>query len=141
MTAIEKDGYLYGVDGHGPQDAFLVCVDRKTGKEVWRKQPEWEETEPDGRGGSRATVAGLYRCTLLPADGRCLCLGEYGHLLWLDLQPTGYKELSRARLFNAPETWTGPVLSRGLLYVNQNARDAAGKQGPRLLCYDLRGAE
>ena len=89
MTAVEKDGYLYGVDGHGPQDAFLVCVDRKTGKEVWRKQPEWEDAEPDGQGGSRTTVSGLYRCSLLPVDGRCLCLGEYGHLLWLDLQPAG----------------------------------------------------
>ena len=27
MTAIPKDGYLYGVDGHGPRDAYLVCVE------------------------------------------------------------------------------------------------------------------
>ena len=113
MTAVEKDGYLYGVDGHGPQDAFLVCVERKTGKEIWRKQPEWEEAEPDGQGATRTATWGLYRCQLMPVDGRCLCLGEYGHLLWLDLQPTGYKELDRTRLFNAPETWTGPALSRG----------------------------
>ncbi len=138
MTAVEKDGYLYGVDGHGPQDAFLVCVERKTGKEVWRKQPEWEEAEPDGQGGSRTATWGVYRCQLLPVDGRCLCLGEYGHLLWLDLRPGGYKELARTRLFNAPETWTGPVLSRGLLYINQNAKDADEKHGPRLMCYDLR---
>ena len=139
MTAVEKDGYLYGVDGHGPQDAFLVCVERKTGKEIWRKQPEWEEAERDGQGGSRTSTWGLYRCQLVPVDGRCLCLGEYGHLLWLDLKPAGYKELDRTRLFNAPETWTGPVLSRGLLYINQNAKDAEEKHGPRLLCYDLRG--
>jgi len=139
MTAVEKDGYLYGVDGHGPQDAFLVCVERKTGKEVWRKQPEWDEPESDGQGGSRTNTWGVYRCQLMPVDGRCLCLGEYGHLLWLDLGPTGYKELDRAHLFNAPETWTGPVLSRGLLYICQNARDAEEKHGPRLLCYDLRG--
>jgi outer membrane protein assembly factor BamB len=139
MTAVEKDGYLYGVDGHGPNDAFLVCVERNTGKEVWRKQPEWDESGPDGQGGSRTSTWGLYRCQLMPVDGRCLCLGEFGHLLWLDLEPTGYKELDRARLFNASETWTGPVLSRGLLYINQNAKDAEEKHGPRLLCYDLRG--
>lgn len=33
----------------------------------------------------------------------------------------------------APETWGVPVVSRGLLYVNQNA------MGSRLVCYDLRG--
>jgi hypothetical protein len=74
-------------------------------------------------------------------DGRYLALGELGHLLWLDLTPKGYRELSRTRLFLARETWSLPVLSRGLLYVSQHSRSLVGGDTPRLLCYDLRAAE
>lgn len=38
----------------------------------------------------------------------------------------------------ARESWTLPVLSRGLLYVVQNARGVFDGTDPRLLCYDLR---
>ena len=140
MSAVERDGYLYGVDGHGPEDAFLVCVELKSGKELWRKQPEWNETlqTPDG---ARTIGTGTYRCWLMPADGHYLVLGEFGHLLWMDLSPTGYTELSRAWLFAAEETWTPPAISRGLLYVCQNSKDLIHNTGPRLLCYDLRERE
>ena len=137
MSVVERDGYLYGVDGHGPEDAYLVCVELKTGKELWRKQPEWEETV-SGPDGPRQAPTGTYRCWLMPADGHYLCLGEFGHLLWMNLTPAGYTELQRAWLFAAGETWTPPALSKGLLYVCQNARDSLHNTGPRLLCYDLR---
>ena len=64
-------------------------------------------------------------------------LGEFGDLAWLDLSPKGAIIQSRAKLFNAPETWTLPALSRGLLYVSQNEPGAGGTK-PRLICYDLR---
>ncbi len=140
MTAVEKDGCLYGVDGHGPGDAFFVCVDLKTGHELWRAQPKWEETFQTNDGPRTKTV-GTCRCSLLMADGGCLCLGEYGHLIWLDLNPRGYKEISRASLFLASDSWTPPVLSHGLLYICQNNRDPVTGSPPRLLCYDLRAAE
>ena len=41
----------------------------------------------------------------------------------MDLTPKGYRELSRTWLFQARESWTLPVLSRGLLYVVQNTRE------------------
>jgi outer membrane protein assembly factor BamB len=138
MSAVERNGYLYGVDGHGPEDAFLVCVELKTGKEIWRKQPEWEDST-DSADGPRKIPTGTYRCWLMPVDGHYLCLGEFGHLLWIDLSPQGYTELSRAWLFAASETWTPPALSHGLLYICQNSRDMIHKAGSRLLCYDLRG--
>lgn len=139
MTAIPKAGYLYGVDGHGPEDAFLCCIDQKTGKEIWRKQPEWEEQLALRNGGQRKVTLGTYRCNLLMIDGRCLCLGEFGHLLWLDLNPQGYKELDRTWLFPAGETWTPPVVSHGLLYVCQNAL-GSHREPMRMVCYDLRGS-
>jgi outer membrane protein assembly factor BamB len=140
MTAVHHRDHLYGVDGHGPHDAFLVCIELATGKEVWRAQPEWEQTV-EGRNGPRKMRLGTYRSWLMPVDGRFLCLGEYGHLLWADLSPRGYRELDRTPLFLAAESWTPPALSRGLLFVCQNTpgSDAAGRvTSPRLLCYDLR---
>ena len=148
MVAVHRDGHLYGVDGHGPHDAFLACVDAATGDERWRTQPEWRETVRTPTA-EREMSLGTYRAWLMPVGGggggdgarRVLCLGEFGHLLWADLSPAGYKELDRTRLFLAQETWTPPVLSRGLLYVCQNTEDNSTGAGPRLLCYDFRAAE
>jgi outer membrane protein assembly factor BamB len=139
-TAIYRDGYLYAFDGRNEPDASLVCVDASNGKVVWRETPEWPETIGVGDG-KRQQVVGTYRGSLLAVDGQFLCLGELGHLLWMDLTPKGYKEVSRAWLFAARESWGLPVLSRGLLYVAQNTRDVLQPAtGPRLLCYDLRAS-
>lgn len=140
MTAVTKDGYLYGADGHGPGNT-LVCVEVQSGREIWRARPQW------GDGGDQIGAAAHVlehspsRCSFLLVDGGCLCLGEFGHLAWLDLSPNGYRERCRVRLFAGHDTWTAPVLSRGLLYVCQNTRDALTGVLPRLCCYDLRAAE
>jgi outer membrane protein assembly factor BamB len=136
-TAVHKGGYLYGFDGRNEPDASLACVDAASGKVVWRETPEWTETIEVG-GQRQDQLAGTYRGSLLAVDGNFLCLGELGHLLWMDLTPKGYKEISRASLFAAHESWGLPVLSRGLLYVTQNTRDTLTRARPRLLCYDLR---
>jgi outer membrane protein assembly factor BamB len=136
-TAIYRNGYLYGFDGRNEPDASLACVDAATGKVVRREILEWTERF-EGRAGRRPEVVGTYRGSLLAADGQFLCLGELGHLLWMDLTPKGYKQVSRAWLFPARESWGLPVLSRGLLYVTQNTRDVFRETEPRLLCYDLR---
>ena len=136
-TPIHRDGYLYGFDGRNMGDASLACIDAATGEAVWRAAPEWEETFTVGGREYRQRL-GTARGSLLAADGQFLCLGELGHLLWMDLAPTGWTEISRGWLFAARESWGLPVLSRGLLYVTQNARDLITGAGPRLLCYDLR---
>ena len=128
MTPVLKDGHLYGFDGMSPQTAGLVCYEVATGKEMWREELAWKD-------GARNRIIG--RGQLLAADGAFLCLGENGQIAWLDLSPRGCKVLARTTLFDAPETWTLPALSHGLLYVCQNERDAAGKT-PRVICYDFR---
>jgi outer membrane protein assembly factor BamB len=133
-TPIYRDGCLYGFDGRNEPDASLACLDVSTGKILWREIPEWTETL-----NGRPQTLGTYRGSLLAVDGSFLCLGELGHLLWMDLTPKGYKELARTWLFPARETWTPPVLSRGLLYIAQNTREVTRANGPRLLCYDVRG--
>lgn len=139
-TPVFKDGYVYAFDGRNEPDASLVCVDHAKGKVVWRKVPEWKETLKLN-GESQVMDLSTLRGNILLVDGRALALGELGHLLWLDLNPNGYKELDRTWLFAARETWALPVVSRGLLYVTQNTPDLMTRKGPRLLCYDLRGTE
>ena len=138
MSALRLGDHLYGVTGHGPQDAELVCVEAATGREIWRDQPLWTETVREPRG-PREIRTGTFRAFLLAVDGQVLALGEFGHLVRLDLSPKGVRVLERVWLFAATETWTPPALSRGLLYVCQNTRDALQGTTPRLLCYDLRG--
>lgn len=136
-TPIHRDGYLYGFDGRNMGDSSLACVDAATGEVAWRAVPQWRERFTSG-GREYEQILGTARGSLLAADGLFLALGELGHLLWLDLTPEGYTEISRCWLFAARESWGLPVLSRGLLYVTQNARDLLSGAGPRLLCYDLR---
>ena len=138
--AIHQDGYLYAYAGRNEPDAALMAVELKTGRVVWREVAEWEEVIMANDGQRTVSLSPL-RGSLLRVDGRFLALGELGHLLWLDLTPKGYREISRARLFLARETWSLPVLSRGLLYVSQHSRGLVSGDPPRLLCYDLRAAE
>ncbi len=141
-TPILRDGHLYGF-----QNNRLSCMEWDTGKRMWQKvlrlgdkkeKPVWNS----GRGGDQYREppgdTGFGFGSLILADGRFLCLGETGLLAWLELTPKGCRVLSARRLFNAPQTWTAPVLSRGLLYVTQN--QPRGRTPPRLLCYDLRTA-
>lgn len=136
-TPIYRDGYLYGFDGRNEPDASLACVEVATGKIAWRTTPEWEESF-EINGDRRKQQLGTFRGTLLAVDGAYLCIGELGHLLWMELSPKGYKEISRTWMFAARETWASPVVSHGLLYVTQNGRDMLKGGGARLLCYDLR---
>lgn len=137
-TPIHRGGYLYGFDGSGKHRTDLVCLELESGKLMWRAHLEWEETiTRDGE--AQKIPYGVWRGSMIVADGRFICLGEDGHLLILELSPQGHKELARVRLFSATESWTPPVLSRGLLYICQNTPDYLTKTPPRLLCYDLRG--
>lgn len=157
-TTILRDGYLYGFDGTHKNNTAIVCVNAENGEQVWRELPEWQEStdaknEPDtedakdephekGADGEAspkpAATFGYYRGSLVHADGAFLLLGEDGHLAWVDLSPAGYHERTRTRLFSAPQSWTGPVISHGLLYICQNTPDNEAGTPPRLLCYDLR---
>jgi outer membrane protein assembly factor BamB len=137
MNAVYHEGYLYGIDGETENQAELVCFDANDGKEMWRKDIVWEDTEA-GRG--RPARLSILRASLLRVDGKFLVLGELGTLLWMDLTPQDAKVEARAQLFYAMHTWCLPAVSRGLLYVTQNSEEQVrGPTGQRLLCFDLRG--
>lgn len=136
MNPVYHDGHLYAIDGERENNSRLVCVKAEDGSEVWSEDLKWDDAVLGQRFNSPRT--GILRASLLRADGAFLCLGELGSLLWLDLSPAGCKVTSRAQLFYAQQTWSLPAVSRGLLYVAQQAPDIDEKP-PRILCYDLRG--
>lgn len=136
---IYVDGHLYAIDGRSDRVGAIICFDPETGEELSRTDLAWEE-ELYYRGAEKVVPLSIGEGSLMHADGATMCLGDNGHLLWLDMKPEGARQISRVSLFRANESWTPPVLSRGLLYVCQNTRERFGRtpSPPRLLCFDLR---
>jgi hypothetical protein len=121
-TAVPHDGFLYGSVGMRQQNAEFACYEIATGKEQWR-----------------ADLGGKFqRASLIRADGAFLCLGENGDLAWLDLTPKGASVKTQSKLFHAPETWTPPVISGGLLFICQNQSGSHATKA-RLICYEFAG--
>ncbi len=126
QTPLHHEGTVYGIGGNG---GLLVAYDVRSGRHYWNEL-FYQTTVPwEGRD----VPISLGHGHLVYVDGGFLCLGENGLLMRLELSPTGYRILAKARLFYAPETWAPPVVSGGRLYVNKN------EFGSKLLCYDLSG--
>ena len=139
-TAIADGGYLYAFAGRNEPDASLVAINIKSGEIAWDEALEWQETLSVS-GTERELYLSPFRGSLLKVDGRFLALGEQGQLLWLALSPQGPKILAKTTLYLSRQSWTPPVISKGLLYITQNERDFISGKPPRLLCYDLRAAD
>ncbi|MCI0362201.1 MAG: PQQ-like beta-propeller repeat protein [Planctomycetaceae bacterium] len=123
-TPIEVDGFLYGSSGRHEHNAELRCIEWKSGKVKW-SQP------------------GMARCSLTYIDGHFLCLGEYGQLWLLKVNPEKYEEVAMVdyadpllgeKLLGKQEPilknpcWAAPIVSHGLLYLRGDER---------LICLEL----
>jgi len=139
MTPLLKDGHIYGIHGEKTRGSDIVCLHAKTGKQTWRTMPEFKETVKVG-GGERDLTLALGRGWLLDVDDAVLALGEYGHLVWLELSPKECKVLDETWLFAAQETWSPPVVVDGRLYVAQHTPGMLGREPTRLHCFDLKAA-
>ncbi|MGD1980085.1 MAG: PQQ-binding-like beta-propeller repeat protein, partial [Akkermansiaceae bacterium] len=124
QTPIYHDGILYGFGGNG---GLMLAMDVFSGRPYWN-EAFYQTTIPWN---GRDIPISLGHAHLIHVDDGFLCLSENGALLRMDLDSNGFRILSKARLFYAPETWAPPALSNGLLYINQN------ELGSRLICYDL----
>jgi outer membrane protein assembly factor BamB len=120
--------HLYGFAGRNIPDTELKAVDLATGKIKWADEMRWREDE---------RVTGLFRGSFLRANERIFSLGEDGSFVELSLTPEKPIILQKTRLFYARDTWTPPVIHRGLLYVVQN-NDGFDGSSKRLICYDFR---
>jgi outer membrane protein assembly factor BamB len=108
---IVVDDCLYGASG-GNEGGFLVCIDFKSGKILWR-----DRQAPKG--------------SLAFADGRLYLRAEDGELILIE--PSRERFIERGR-FDQPDrsespAWTHPVIANGKLYVRD--QDV-------LLCYDIK---
>lgn len=102
------DGLIYSTTDSGE----LVCLDPKTGKDVWRQQGDFE------KGG------------LIAADGVLFVLGGAdGRLAAVQASPDGYKELAQMKPLGGKESWAAPILADGKLIIRN-------KQA--MVCLDLK---
>lgn len=128
MIPHQIGSHLYGFAGRNIPDTEFKCIDLKSGVIQWKNEMRWQE---NGR------VTGLFRGSILGTKNRTFCLGEDGSFAELLLTPKKAEILQRKRLFTARETWTPPVIHRGLLYIMENSKGFDDTK-PRLICYDLR---
>lgn len=128
MTPQLINDHLYGFAGRNIPDTQLKSINLKTGKLAWENDMRWDE---NGR------ITGLFRGAFLRFDKRIFALGEDGSFAELKLDPKEPAILQKTRLFYARDTWTPPVIHRGLLYIAQNTKGFDGSP-KRIICYDFR---
>jgi outer membrane protein assembly factor BamB len=118
-TPVSRGGLIFGFDGQNPRLAELVCLDAQTGGEHWRD-------DLGGKFGRGSFVD-------LGSEG-LLAIGESGGLIFFKDEGGKFKVLKSSSLFDAPETWAGPAVAGGRLFVSQNER-ARGGESPRVICF------
>lgn len=118
-TPVCRGGLIFGFDGQNARLAEVVCLDAQTGVERWRD-------DLGGKFGRGSFVD-------LGSEG-LLAVGESGGLVFFKDEGGKCKVLRSSSLFDAPETWAGPAVAGGRLYVSQNER-ARGGESPRVICF------
>lgn len=92
------DGRIYSTTD-SPDGGDLVCLDPKTGQDIWRQKGKFE------KGG------------LMAADGVLYVMGGAdGKLVLVQASPDGYKELGQMTPLGG-QSWTAPVIAEGKLIV------------------------
>ncbi len=101
-TPVVVGPHLYMVNGAATllnPSITLRCVEAATGRVLWSKEK-----------------VGKYHAALVrTGDDKLLMLDDGGHLILLQPDPAGYKELARAKVCGP--TWAHPALADGRLYV------------------------
>ncbi|MFT5291395.1 MAG: outer membrane protein assembly factor BamB [Planctomycetota bacterium] len=137
-TPVYVDDLVYAIDGVSGRAGAIVSIDPSSGVEKSRESLSFEaQVMIDGEAQTRMRSVGAG--SILHAGGVFFVLGDTGMLATIRATESSFEVVSSASLFHAPETWTAPVISQGLLYVCQNNPSFDGNSPARLLCYDLRG--
>lgn len=115
-----RDGYIYGANGEG----VLRCLDLETGEQMW----EDRTAVPENRW---ATIH------LVQNGERTWMFNERGELIIGRLRPSGFEEISRAKLI---EPTTGQLRRRGGVTWSHPAfayRHVFARNDNELVCADL----
>jgi outer membrane protein assembly factor BamB len=107
---ILRDGHIYGVGAYGD----LRCLEARSGKRLWES----------------AAAAGHGRCHsafIISHADRAFLANDQGELIIAKLSPTGYEELSRARLIrpvskieNRLLVWSHPAFAQRCVYARND---------------------
>jgi outer membrane protein assembly factor BamB len=118
-TPVAVGEHLYMVTGVNPltmmfskkkSAASLRCVDKRSGKELWKKE----------------NVGTYHASVLRTGEDKLLMLEEAGNLVLLEPDAKQYRELARAKVCG--NTWAHPAVADGRLYV---------RDGRELVCAQL----
>ena len=118
-TPVFKDGLIYGVCSYGE----FRCLDAETGER------KWESLAPTGK-------ARWSNAFITPHEDRYFLANERGDLILANLSPTGYEEISRAKLL-APTSvasgrrkvvWSHPAYAQGRVFARNDQE---------LICVDI----
>lgn len=110
-----RGGHVYGIDSYGQ----MRCLDGKTGDRIWEDQT----AIPNGR------WATVFMVRQADTD-RVWAVTEQGDLLLARLTPSGYEEISRAKIIepltplkqrpNGAVMWAPPAFAEGCVYVKND---------------------
>ncbi len=106
--SILHEGYLYGFD-----EAVFKCLDLD-GNVKWQQR-------------------GLGKGANILADGKLVLLSDKGELIFVEPNPTEYRELSRTKVLDDGVYWTYPTLANGYIYC----RNSLGN----IVCLDHRSRQ
>ena len=111
-TPAIKDGHIYGIDRSGE----LRCCELNTGKELW--------VSLEHQVGKPTTYGTAF---LIPQKDRFFLFTDQGNLIVADLSPTGYKEISRAKVIEPAQAnsgrqvvWCHPAFANKCVFVRND---------------------
>jgi outer membrane protein assembly factor BamB len=111
-SPVVKDGHIYGVSFMGE----LCCLDLATGKELWRTYA--------ATGGRESDCGTAF---LIPQGDRFVIFNDQGELILADLTPSGYKEISRARILEPVQAargrqvvWSHPAFAHRCVFARND---------------------
>ncbi|HJZ58768.1 MAG TPA: pyrrolo-quinoline quinone, partial [Gemmataceae bacterium] len=119
MTPFVEKGVIYGVD----QPGMLRACKLETGEWLWQtfKPVLGEEKDEDFKGGAAGTAF------LVKNGERFFIFAETGDLIIAKLSPSGYEELSRAKLlapigaaFGRKVVWSHPAYANKCVFARND---------------------
>ncbi len=111
-TPLIKGDHIYGVDSYGE----LRCLDLKTGDRIW----EDRTAVPRNRWATIHTIQ---------YGDREIMLNDQGFLIYAQLNPESYKELSRTKLLDPTKvqlarrngvSWAHPAIANGHIFIRND---------------------
>jgi outer membrane protein assembly factor BamB len=98
-SGVQRDGFLYCLDGFKNDKCPLICLDLETGATRW-SQPGF-----GSQGG------------LILVGDKLLVQTPAGHLVLVAAAPAAYQELGRLPLFQGKQCWIAPAFAHGAIFT------------------------